>query len=427
MSQTALAHAVGISPSYLNLIEHNKRSIGGQILNAIAEALETRSSALAEGGNPGLLTELQETVSASSQTLEPPEDLAARFPVWAEHVTELTRRIRDQEAVITALSDRLTHDPFLSETVHGILSNVTAIRSTAAILTQVDTIPEDQRKSFYANLHAESIRLSATAEDLADYLARAGSGVAGAATAEEAVDQFLTRNAFTFEALDEAAEALTEKNATTAAAELDVAISAMMVEEPGLTDISHDLAVSFLRTYAVDAHTMPLQVFAAAAAECAYDPLSLSMRFNAPLHAVFRRLACLRRTWIGAPRFGLLTVSASGYPLFRQPLPGFAMPRHGNACPLWPIFAAFAQTGQVQASTIAHDNGQTFVAITHASPRPSSTLGGPGDLISSMLLVSAENNPFGTLPASSRSVGTACRICTRTNCQSRISAQLIKA
>ena len=39
LSQQKLAQLAGISPSYLNLIEHDRRRIGGSVLGAIAEAL----------------------------------------------------------------------------------------------------------------------------------------------------------------------------------------------------------------------------------------------------------------------------------------------------------------------------------------------------------------------------------------------------
>ncbi|MEM6666746.1 MAG: helix-turn-helix transcriptional regulator, partial [Pseudomonadota bacterium] len=46
LRQAALARACGVSPSYLNLIEHNRRRIGGKLLNLIAETLEIDAAAL---------------------------------------------------------------------------------------------------------------------------------------------------------------------------------------------------------------------------------------------------------------------------------------------------------------------------------------------------------------------------------------------
>ena len=47
--QTDLANAVGISASYLNLIEHNRRRIAGKLLNDLARAMQVDPSALTEG------------------------------------------------------------------------------------------------------------------------------------------------------------------------------------------------------------------------------------------------------------------------------------------------------------------------------------------------------------------------------------------
>ncbi|MGB8622908.1 MAG: helix-turn-helix transcriptional regulator, partial [Paracoccaceae bacterium] len=47
--QADLAREVGISPAYLNLIEHNRRRIGGKLLVDLARKLDVDASALSEG------------------------------------------------------------------------------------------------------------------------------------------------------------------------------------------------------------------------------------------------------------------------------------------------------------------------------------------------------------------------------------------
>ena len=56
--QADLARKIGISASYLNLIEHNRRRIGGALLLKIAGALETDPSALSEGAETTLTSAL---------------------------------------------------------------------------------------------------------------------------------------------------------------------------------------------------------------------------------------------------------------------------------------------------------------------------------------------------------------------------------
>ena len=80
MRQSELARAVGISASYLNLIEHNKRRIGGKLLVDIAKTLSADASALTEGAEVALLDGLRQVVAA--QTDAPQEALqVAAWPL----------------------------------------------------------------------------------------------------------------------------------------------------------------------------------------------------------------------------------------------------------------------------------------------------------------------------------------------------------
>ncbi len=385
---------------------------------ALAEVLGVRAVDLAEGGNPALIADLREAAGRAEETLEPAEEFAARFPAWAAATATLHRQLRDQETVITALSDRLTHDPFLAEAVHGILSNVTAIRSTAAILSQMADLPRGQVDRFHEGLHTESVRLSGTAQDLAEYLSRAGSEAAGAATAEEALDQFLAAQDYHFADLDAAGETDADPQPLIADRLAGAAL-------PG--SASGALLQAYLHDYAQDARAMPLSIFAKAAEDVACDPVALAATFRQPLLPVFRRLSVLRRPGLRAPAFGLIVVTASGYPLRRRPLPDFALPRHGNACPIWPLFRAFTQAGQPVLATLEHDGGERFVAIAAAEPRNPPKLGAAADLVSGMLIVRREDCPLPPPQTPPEPVGTSCRICTRDTCKARTLPRFVGA
>ena len=58
LTQTALAKTVGISASYLNLIEHNRRGIAGRTLIALARELGMQPSDLSEGADAALINTL---------------------------------------------------------------------------------------------------------------------------------------------------------------------------------------------------------------------------------------------------------------------------------------------------------------------------------------------------------------------------------
>ncbi|MHA3915567.1 short-chain fatty acyl-CoA regulator family protein [Halovulum sp. GXIMD14793] len=424
ISQTELARRCGISASYLNLIEHNRRRIGGQVLNAIAEQLEMHPGDLDDGSQSALVSDLTEAAARNAGPDSRAPELAAQFPEWAQIITRMDRRLRDQQAAIAGLSDRLAHDPFLSENVHGMLSNITAIRSTASLLAQVEDIGQGQVRTFHRNLHSESVRLSDTAQGLADYLSRAGSPDAGAATAEEAMDRWLEGQGHSFHALDLEAETLSKLPFEAAHPRLDALIDDILTAQadPGIDAPAR----THLHQYAQDAYAMPLHRFHQAAQTAGYDPLPLAQQFGQSPVAVFRRLAVLRRPWIEAPQFGLIISSASGVPLLRQPLPRFPLPRHGNACTLWPVFQAFSQPGQPVLRSITHDTGAIFTALALAVPRDATALT-RSDLVAAMLLVSTESSPWPSPPAEPADVGTTCPICTRSQCPARTAPQLIPA
>jgi transcriptional regulator with XRE-family HTH domain len=81
-----VALRAGISGSYLNLIEHNRRRIGGKVLLSIAAALEIEPGALAQGAEKRLVTSLRDAAIARPDVevdLSQLEDFADRFTDWA--------------------------------------------------------------------------------------------------------------------------------------------------------------------------------------------------------------------------------------------------------------------------------------------------------------------------------------------------------
>ncbi|MDJ0994548.1 MAG: helix-turn-helix domain-containing protein, partial [Dinoroseobacter sp.] len=238
IKQADLAARVEISPSYLNLIEHNRRRIGGKVLLDIARALKVDATALTEGAEETLLEGLRDAVAASRRStaeLDRLEEFVARFPGWAQLIASQRRRIVAQERTIEALNDRLTHDPFLAEAMHDLLSNVTAIRSTASILAQTPEIEDAWRDRFHRNLFEESDRLADGSQALVSYFDKQAGDRAGFATPLEALESFLEDRKFHLAELE--------------AGDAD-AIEKLIASVPQLgTEQAAALARSYFRTY----------------------------------------------------------------------------------------------------------------------------------------------------------------------------------
>src|SRR6056297_3785337 len=171
--QSDLARMVGISPSYLNLIEHNRRRIGGRTLLKLAEALEVEPTLLSEGAEATLLSALHEAAGSQKDhqaELERTEEFAGRFPGWAQLVASLHQRVESVEQNLQSLTDRMAHDPHLAASLHEVISTVTAIRSTASILVDTREIEPEWQHRFHRNIGEDSRRLAEGAQALVRYL-----------------------------------------------------------------------------------------------------------------------------------------------------------------------------------------------------------------------------------------------------------------
>ncbi|MEM9268102.1 MAG: short-chain fatty acyl-CoA regulator family protein [Pseudomonadota bacterium] len=430
LTQKALAQSVGISPSYLNLIEHNQRAVTAAMAPKLASALGTSTETLSDHVDNHLVDTLTAALADIPGDLSQAaraDLLVGRFPDWAKVLDYYLRRNKDLEDALTALSDRMTHDPFLSQTLHGMLSNITAIRASAEILYQVRDLGPEQDHRFRRSLYEESGRVADMSRQLANYLGEGGELSSDPATPEEALEAMLQKHDWTFDALDTLAAALTHPDSAAAKDHFSGAITELLLDS-GL-DLRSDgakLAQSWLEQYAQDAVAMPLLRFHKAATENHWDPLVLAQLFGQSIHGVMRRLASLNRPRLAAPPMGMVLVNAAGHPLYRRPLPGFALPRHGNFCTLWPLFEAFSRPGQLTLGTISLKPDDPFQTIAIALPRTARDLNTPQDHLAAMLFSPQEEQTFqAAFPPAARLVGASCRVCPHQECSARTSPNVL--
>ena len=212
LTQTELAGRIGISVSYLNLIEHNKRSIGGRLLQQVAEEISVGLNALDGATERRLASDLNEVLAEplfDQIRLDPRgiDDLVGRHPDWARALVTLHRAFLDRSQAMHALADRLNQDPFLSDAIHRILTNISAIRSISEILTSVEDVDPEQERRFHRILSEESARLSSAAQGLSTFFDAAHTATRSTTPAEE-VDDFILENHNHFSTLEAAAERL---------------------------------------------------------------------------------------------------------------------------------------------------------------------------------------------------------------------------
>ncbi|MEM1130556.1 MAG: helix-turn-helix transcriptional regulator, partial [Pseudomonadota bacterium] len=176
--QADLAREIGISPTYLNLIEHNKRNIGGKLLSKIAARLDLDVAALTGGADADVVAGLLEAASANPALRaerDRVEDLTTRFPGWSAVIGAQQTRVADLERMVETLGDRVAHDPDLAAALHDVLTTATAIGAAASILTETKEIEPEWRDRFHRNIHEDSQRLAQSSQALVKFLE--GSGV----------------------------------------------------------------------------------------------------------------------------------------------------------------------------------------------------------------------------------------------------------
>lgn len=403
LRQGDLAEKVGISASYLNLIEHNRRRIGGDVLGRIAAVLEVAPAALSEGAGSALVDDLRAAVAAAGAAggraeLDRIEDFVGRFPGWAAVVAATQQRAGQLAGAVAVLNDRLAHDPHLSASLHEVLSAVSSVRSTAGILAETEDIDPEWRARFHRNLQQDSERLASGAEALVTFLD--GSDRAGdtaLAAPQDEVEAWLAGRGWHFAELEESGGR-----------------AVILTEVAGLAaGAARFMARGIVEQAAQEALALPQARLAALRAAHGDDPALIAQAAGVSVILVMRRMALQP----GAP-FGLLICDGSGTTLFRKPVEGFGLPRFGAACPLWPLFTALgrpmmAVTALVQTAERA---AGVFRAQAFCEARLPLGFGGPELREAAMLLTPVAG---GGTSAQISPVGSSCRICPRSQCPAR--------
>ncbi|WP_424832943.1 short-chain fatty acyl-CoA regulator family protein [Ruegeria sp.] len=403
LRQAELARQVGISASYLNLIEHNRRRIGGKLLVDIAAALSVEPSMLTQGIEATLIAALREAAADSvgqQAELDGLEEFAGRFPGWSGVLAQMHRRVVSLERTVETLSDRLTHDPHLAASMHEVLSTAAAIRSTAAILAEPGEIDDEWRNRFHKNLHQDAERLADSSKALVSFLDDSDGQGDRRGVPLDAVEAFFADHGYHFPDLETGniTDDALSNNLDSASAKL--------------------VAKELLSVYASDANVMPLDAVLSVLEETGFDPFAIAAKFSVDLATALRRLAFLPEGALVRPT-GLVICDASGSVLFLKPAPGFALPRHGGGCPLWPVFTALNRP-LVPIRKRVVQMGRTaaeFECHAIAWPQPAAAFG-EDPVYRSVMLVQPVEEPVQTTEATAQ-VGANCRVCPKRGCTSR--------
>jgi predicted transcriptional regulator/transcriptional regulator with XRE-family HTH domain len=413
VSQAALAKQAGISASYLNLIEHNRRGIGGKTLLALARVLKVDPRSLSEGADQALVGRVEQAAALAPTIaceIDKTEEFIARFHGFARLIGRQFDRAKVQDETLQVMSDQMNSDPFFSEAMHLMLSNITTIKSTAEILSDEDGLPDDLKQRFLSNLLNEAERLAQTAIDVLQHFEPntqsdvLSSDIAPAEAILESNDYYISQLEGNF-------------------------ISPVdYVAKLNLQKADEKEAVDVLARYSAVIQKLPIDTFLSFAKDCHYDPVSISRKLNVPLHTVMRRLAHLPKH-DDIPRFGIMECDGSGAVIFRKQLPTLALPRFGSACPLWPIYRSFSQPLQPIKAFINTPTGERFLTYSLAQYADQNTVGLPART-TAIMVFTPDYEMFLKKPEIAAqpnlAVGLQCSVCPRDTCDARRAKYLLQ-
>jgi predicted transcriptional regulator/transcriptional regulator with XRE-family HTH domain len=419
LSQQALAVRLGISASYLNLIEHDQRAVTASLLIKLAETLRVDLATLSGSGERQLEVNLREAFSdplLSADAVPEAEvaDLAATAPNAARAVLALYRawRVAREDAGGIALpsgrrvllpneeardffDDRVNHFPALETAAEPIAGEL-----GAAPAEMNHAIAERLRR-----LHG----LTVTVQKLDGALRRYDP-----VTRRLVLSETLPRESRGFHMAFQLA--LLEAR--------DVAESIVTDAAPSSPEAGMLIRVGLLN-YVAGALLMPYATFAEAARSLRHDMEALAARFGVSFEQACHRLSTLQRPGARGVPFFFLRVDPAGNVSKKFSAAGFPFARYGGSCPRWVVHTAFTRPGEVQVQVAELPDGAAYLCFARTVTRPARGWGDPRPVhvvAMGCRLVNAQDLAYADgidVEHAKVGIGLSCRLCDRPDCRSR--------
>lgn len=415
LTQQVMADELGVSPSYVALLERNQRPLTAELLLRIARTYRLDVADLATEDAEDHARRLAEVLrDPLFADIDLPgleiADVATSFPGITEALLRLHTAHAREQLALAALQENGTGDPASD--------------------------PVGEARRFIAANRNHFPALDARAEEMAAELAEAG----GAQTwlAKRGVRLRLVPPEVLVDAVRRfdrhTQQLLLADTLPGPSREFQIAlhmaytamredISALLRRESFASKTAQVLARRALAGYAAAALRMPYERFAKAAEARRYDVEALANLFGASFEQVAHRLTTLHRPGAEGVPFFFLRIDPAGNVVKRLDGAGFPFAAIGGGCPLWNVHSAFRAPGEVLTQWLELPDGQRFFSIARAS-LPS--WGGSPVPQAVAIACAAEQAPRlcyaqGTDPAKAETtpIGVTCRLCPRAACPAR--------
>lgn len=421
LTQGALAARLGISASYMNLIEADQRAVTASLVFKLADALGVGLGVLsgqAEGRLEAGLAEVFRDPLLGAETV--PEEqiatLAASAPEAARAVLALWRAwrvAREDSAGIALPSGRrfLLPTEEARDVIHDAANHFPTLEAAAESLRAELGEPSSQVLD-----HALAERLAARHHLVVTVAPLEGAALRrhDTTTGRLLLSERLPRESRTFHLAFTLA--LLEARAPVEALLQGFGLSGEETE--GMLRIA-------LLNYLAAAVMLPYAPFLQAAEALRHDVAGLTARFAASFEQCCHRLSTLQRDGARGVPFFFLRVDPAGNVSKRFSAAGFPFARGGGSCPRWVPHAAFATPGRVAVQVAELQDGAAFLCFARTVETAATRWGEPAPI--QVVAMGCDVAHAGRvcyadgldLSAARVGIGLSCRLCDRPDCRSR--------
>lgn len=434
LTQTRMAEDLGVSPSYLNLLERNQRPVTAQVLLRLAEAYDLDFKTLtgdAEAAGAAGLSEVFADALFSDLGLPRHEltEVAENAPGVADALVRLYRAYLDQRQ----------------------MTNLGAVgRPEDATLVDSLVTPSDWVRDHIQGQKNHFVDLEAAGEALAADLGRDAQEAFAALRDRLRTRHGVETRIVPVDVLPDSIRRydhhrkriLLSEALETSGRTFSLAYQLALLEHRELIDGLADRAAApdrptrallrvSLANYLAAAILMPYQAVFETAEGSGYDLDLIRARFGVSFEQAAHRLTTLARPGQRGVPFFLVRVDSAGNISKRFAGSAFPFSRFGGACPRWNIHSAFRNPGRTITQVIETPDGERYFTLSRTVSRVAATFTAEdGDLAVGLgcelkyaerLIYSRGLNlrePMAT------PIGPACRICERPACPQRAAAPI---
>lgn len=425
ISQSDLAESIGISASYLNLIEHNRRKITVPLLFKLAGYFGIEPGELAASDDSRLIGDLMELFgddlfADSDLTNQEIRDLAFSNPTVARAVMRLFDKYR-------ALSK-----------AGGSQSQASGIEDGPHHLA-TDAISDflQENGNYFPQLEAAAERVRHDIDTASDNFEQGVhtylSNVFGTNWRLASLPRGIARRVSDDGRILEISDTLPPETSIFAIAH-HIGLLAAKAEIQDIIDASTlpefdapALARNVLASYFAAALMMPYAPFLKACQDYRYDVERIARRFSASFEQVCHRMTTLQRPGAQGIPLHLIRTDIAGNISKRFSLSGIHIPRHSGACPRWNVYSAFLQPGYINVQLSQMPDGDTYFCIArsfekggyrHNAPRRHFSIGLGCNITHAKKMIYSDGIDL-TNDSQIVSIGVGCRICPRMECEQR--------